>query len=60
MIFNEASFTAVVRSVIIAGSPVTWTSVPGGTSSSSTTERSHFTSSSEAGDPTAERSPTTR
>ena len=59
-IFSEASFTAVVRSAIIAGSPVTWTSVLGGASRSSTTERSHFTSSSEAGDPTADLSPTTR
>ena len=58
--FKAASFTAVVKSAIIAGSPVTCTSVPEGTSRSSTTERSHITSSSEAGEPTADRSPTTR
>ena len=57
--FSDASFTAVVRSEIIAGSPVTWTFVPAGVRNSSTRSRSQWTSWSDSGEPTADARPTT-
>jgi hypothetical protein len=60
VILADASLIAVVRSAIIAGSPVTWTSVPAGGSVRSTRSRTARTSRSDSGEPTVERNPTTR